>query len=114
MLLSTAQGLREFKNQFDTFVLSSEVSVSFEVETSGTPKPYLEFLNGLRVHKSDGHTQLLVTEDNWLELSASKKDLEKFESLLVIENNGDHNHFYSTPVSLIIEVDESWPEWEES
>ena len=114
MLLDTVQGMAEFKKEINAFILSSAEKMSFAADTTGSPEPYDEFLNGLRVHKSKGETKLIITEDKWLELEGSESGLSNLELQLVVEKDGDHNHFYSTPVSLIIEVDESWPGWNES
>lgn len=114
MLLDTVQGMEEFKKEFTKYVLSSEKYASFEAQTTGQPDPYEEFLNGLRVQKSKESTQLRISEDKWLELVASKIGLEELKLRLEIDEDGDHDHFYCSPVSLIIEVDESWPGWGES
>ena len=114
MLMSTLLGMAEFKKQFKAFVLSSNESSSFDAETTGNPEPYDEFLKGLRIIKSNGPTQLSITEDKWLEFIGSEGALSEFELRLGVEKDGDHSHYYSSPVSLIIEVDESWPGWDES
>lgn len=114
MLLGTVQGMAEFKKEFNAFISSSAEKMSFIADTTGSPEPYDEFLKGLRVEKSKGETQLTITEDKWLELCGSKSGLSDLELQLVIEKDQDHNHFYCSPVSLIVEVDESWPGWDES
>ena len=114
MLMSTRLGMAKFKKQFKAFVLSSVESASFDAEISGNPEPYDEFLNGLRIKKSNGPAQLRITEDKWLEFMGNIDALNELEMRLGVENDGEHSHFYSSPVSLIIEVDESWPGWDES
>jgi hypothetical protein len=114
MLLDTVQGMEELKKEFNKYVQSSVKDASFTAETTGKSEPYDEFLNGLRVQKSKETTQLRISEDNWLELMASESGLIEFELQLGVDEGGDHNHFYCSPVSLIIEVDESWPGWDES
>jgi len=114
MLLDTFQGMAEFRKEFKAFVSSSAQNMSFAADTTGNPEPYTEFLKGLRVHKSKGETTLTITKDKWLELLSGVNGLNELESQLDLEKDGDHNHFYSTPVSLIIEVNESWPGWNES
>lgn len=114
MLLDTIQGFRKFKRDINAFVLSSNSSAAFKAEVAGNPEPYLEFLNGLRVQKSEETAKHYITKDHWLELLGCEIDLEKFASHLAITGDGDHVHFYCSPVSLVIEVDESWPGWVES
>ena len=114
MLLDTVQGMAEFKKEFNAFISSAAEKMSFTADTSGSPEPYDEFLKGLRVQKSKGETKLIITEDKWLGFSGDVSGLCELELQLEAEKDGDHNHFYSSPVSLIIEVDESWPGWDES
>ena len=114
MLLDTVQGLRSFKVQFADFLASGHAAAAFVADVSGDPAPYEEFLNGLRVKKADSAPTLFLAQDNWLELSGQLKELSTFKDALSVESDGDHNHYYCSPVSLIIEVDESWPGWEGS
>jgi len=114
MLMSTRQGMAELKKKFKSFVLSPDENASFNAETTGSPEPYEEFLRGLRIKKSKGPAQLRITEDKWLEFLGGEGALAEFELRLGVEKDGDHSHFYSSPISLIIEVDESWPGWDES
>jgi len=107
MLLGTIQGMREFNKEFNAFITSS-------AEIDGKADPYVEFLKGLRVEKTTGNTRLIITDDKWLELIGSESSIRELGTKLDIEKDGDHKHFYCSPVSLIIEVDESWPGWEES
>lgn len=114
MLLDTVQGMAELKKEFNNYVFSNVKDASFAADTTGNPEPYDEFLNGLRVLKSKECTQLRISEDNWLELMANESGLTEFELQLGKDEDGGHNHFYCSPVSLIIEVDESWPGWDDS
>jgi len=114
MLMDTVEGLRRFSKIFEQFIASQDVAASFEAETSGTSAPYKEFLCGLRVQKSEGGSGLFLSEDKWLELSGGERELEEFKSKLSGVKDGGHNHWYSNPISLIIEADESWPGWEGS
>ncbi len=114
MLLDTVEGLRSFIGQFTEFLASGEVSAAFSAETSGSPEPYEEFLKGLRVEKTEGEPKLFLAEDKWLDLSAQPTELGVFKEKLLVESDGDHNHYYCSPVSMIIEADESWPGWERS
>ena len=106
MLLDSVQGLRELRKQFEHFLSSSEVEVSFQAITASDPAPYEELLGGLRVTKNDGHNCLTFSEDRWLLLSASSTVLSEFSNNLLVEKDGEHNHWYSSPVSLIIEADD--------
>jgi hypothetical protein len=114
MMLDTVQGLKEFRRRFADFLASGEATTAFVAETSGSPEPYEEFLSGLRVRKAESDPELCLADDNWLELSAQPKELGTFQEALSVESDGDHNHYYCSPVSLIIEADESWPGWERS
>ena len=114
MLLDTVDGLQSFIGQFTEFLASGEVTAAFSADTSGSPEPYEEFLKGLRVQKADSKPKLCLAKDKWLELSAQPTELRAFQKALLVESDGDHNHYYCSPVSLIIEADESWPGWERS
>jgi hypothetical protein len=114
MLMDTVEGPRGFSEIFEQFIMSPDAAASFEAETSGTSAPYKEFLCGLRVQKSEGSSGLFLSEDKWLELSGGARELEEFRSKLSGVEDGEHDHWYSSPISLIIEADESWPGWEGS
>ena len=106
MLLDSVQGLRELQKQFEHFLSSSEVEVSFQAMTDSNPAPYEELLGGLRVTKNDDSNYLTFSEDRWLVLSASPTVLSEFSNNLLVEKDGEHNHWHSRPVSLVIEADE--------
>ncbi len=105
MLLDSKRGLRELHKMVEQFIESSEQEASFRAITTGDPSPYEEFLGGLRVVKGTDSTHLSFSNDRWLVLSASPDDLAVFNKSLLVEKDGDHNHWYSSPVSLIIEAD---------
>lgn len=107
MLLATAPDLLGFHAAFGEFIASSASDASFVAATTGSPEPYDEFLQGLRVTKSDS-VLLQVSTDKWLELRGSRQDLTSFHDKLLIPNSGSHHHWYGTPFSLIIEADDSW------
>jgi hypothetical protein len=107
MLLDTSQGLRTLQQAFAAFLASPSSATSFAAATDGSPTPYDEFLLGLRVSKG-GANQLQLSADRWLELSGSSQDLQAFHESLA-PADGDHLHWYSDPISLIIEADDSWP-----
>jgi len=106
MLLDSVQGLRELHKQFECFLTSPDDEASFEAITNSAPAPYDELLSGLRVRKIEGSNELAFSKDRWLVLSASPKVLSDFSKNLLVQKDGDHNHWYSRPVSLIIEADE--------
>jgi hypothetical protein len=110
MLMDTAEGLRGLVRKLEAFMVSQDAVASFTAETSGTSAPYKEFLYGLRVQKREGGSRLFLSEDKWLELWGGAKELEDFKGV----SDGEHDHWYSSPISLIIEADESWPGWEGS
>lgn len=107
MLLDTEQGLRIFQKSFDDFLASPSLTASFLAATDGNPEPYEEFLLGFRISK-EGKKQLLITPDRWLEFSGPPQYLQEFCKRLA-PIDGEHNHWYDNPVSLIIEADNSWP-----
>ncbi len=106
MLLDSVQGLRELQKKFEHFLSSSEEEASFQAITDSDPAPYEELLGGLRVTKNNDSNYLTFSTDRWLELSASPIVLSEFSNNLLVESDGTHNHWYSSPVSLIIEADE--------
>ena len=106
MLLDSIQGLRDLCERFVRFLESSSQEVSFPAITVGDPAPYEELLGGLRVKKAESNNCLSFSNDGWLLLSATHKDLSDFSKALLVKKDGDHNHWYSRPVSLIIEADE--------
>ena len=106
MLLDSVQGLRELHKKFEDFLSSPEDKASFKAVTNSNPAPYEELIGGLRVTKDESSNNLAFSKDRWLVLSASPMVLSDFSKNLLIQNDGDHNHWYSSPVSLIIEADE--------
>jgi hypothetical protein len=109
MLLDSAQGLRALHEALGAFLASRSFNVAFEAATSGSPAPYDKFLLGLRVSKGSV-AQLQVSAAGWLELSASPEELQGFRERFLVSADGEHRHWYSAPVSLIIEADNSWSE----
>jgi len=108
MLLDTVEGLRLFHARIVAFIESSHGEGVFPAETSGSPEPYSEFLGGLRVKKEAEEPRLVLSHDRWLVLSGSQEALVRFSRELKVEQDGEHHHWYSSPVSLVIEADESW------
>ncbi len=109
MLLDTLNGLHTLHEDFAAFLVSSTECGEFRGATSGSPAPYDEFLHGLRVAKTRAETSLHLAHDRWLELLAPREALEGFARQLLVPEDGDHNHWYGRPLSLVIEADESWP-----
>ena len=107
MLLDTEKGLSTLQVSFTEFLAAPSISMSFAAATNGSPEPYGEFLSGLRVCKGDANS-LHLTADRWLELSGSPQELLAFQQRLSVAH-GNHSHWRSNPVSLIIEADDSWP-----
>lgn len=106
LLLDSPEKLREFDRDFRSFLESSSPYASFPAFTTGDPGPDSEFLAGLRVIKSQGPTKLCLADDRWLELSGSAQDLLLLAQTLSGLDDGDHHHWYTSPMSLIIEADE--------
>lgn len=107
MLIGSENALKSLAIQIDAFAASPQLAGVFEVETTDDPTPYEQTLMGLRVTKSGGQ-QLAISEDRWLELLATTEELQSLASLLRQPVDGNHAHFYSKPVSLIIEEGEPW------
>ena len=105
MLLDSANGLLDFHKRLNEFLASAAVDASFPALTNGNPEPYTEFLGGLRVRRTTQNSNLHISEDRWLELTAPLAELLKFSACFSMED-GEHRHWYSSPVSLIIEADE--------
>ena len=109
MLMDATSGLLALAQQIESFASSSAVSAAFAAEVSADTGRHDELLLGLRVKKGSGQ-QLTISDDRWLELSASPEDLRTFAYLLREPRDGDHRHLYSSPVSLIVEEGEPWIE----
>jgi hypothetical protein len=105
MLLDSVNGLRVLHDRFESFLASTSRMALFPAITSSDPDPYDELLSGLRVVKDEASNNLSISDDQWLVLSAPVDSLEQFCKLLSVERDGAHHHWYSKPVSLIIEAD---------
>jgi hypothetical protein len=106
MLSDSVPGLEELQRRFIRFLASDAERASFPARMDGNPEPYKEFLGGLRVRKDLHTSQLHISLDRWLELAGPLAELQQFAKLLAAPTNGNHGHWYSTPVSLIIEADD--------
>ena len=114
MLLDSQLELHALHSQFRSFLASAAPKASFEAETNGSPAPYDEFLLGLRVQKNTNEPHLSISADRWLELCGPLHELERFNQKLVFSEPNGHAHWYSKPVSLIIEADDTWEGQHES
>lgn len=110
MLLGRSNDLAELGNSVLAFASSPKTNAEFPAETIGDPTPYNEFLVGLRIAKREGKGSLALTHDSWLELAAPLEDLRAFSRKFQGLQDGDHHHWYASPVSLIIEADDAWPD----
>ena len=106
MLLDSPGGLRALERKFKEFLESSSPRASFPAITTGDPAPFSEFLGGLRVEKSEGPSQLRFSDDRWLQLIGPPQELSLLAKSLSGLDDGNHHHWYTSPVSLIIEADE--------
>jgi hypothetical protein len=105
MLLDSPSGLRELDREFRAFLESSSTLASFPAITSGDPGPYSEFLAGLRVEKTQSPSRLRLADDR-LELTGLTDDLAQLGKALSGLDDGNHHHWSTSPVSLIIEAGE--------
>jgi hypothetical protein len=108
MLLDTRDGLRTIHRELIKFLESGASEHARQAQTSGSPAPYDEFLKGLRIKRSEKESRLCFGADGWLELSGKDADLVAFSNKLLLQEDGVHNHWYGTPVSLIIQADDEW------
>lgn len=106
MLRDSPRGLRGFDREFRAFLNSSSTRASFPAITTGDPGPDSEFLAGLRVVKTQGPSELRLADDRWLELTGCGQELAQLGKALSGLDDGNHHHWYTSPVSLIVEADE--------
>lgn len=108
MLLDSPEGLHNLHAAINRFIGSSSLVASYPAISTGNPAPYSAFLLGLRIRK-DETSRLEYADDGWLDLSGTVSDLSELLECFSEVNDGEHKHWYSNPVSLIIEADNSWP-----
>ena len=108
MLLDSCEGLRQLHESLKQFIASPAKTLALPACTKGNPAPYERFLPGLRITKRAGETSLVLGPDSWLELAGSESELERLNNEVLIEQETDHHHWYTSPVSLIIEADTIW------
>ncbi|MBU1354115.1 MAG: hypothetical protein KKB95_19795 [Gammaproteobacteria bacterium] len=110
MLLDNEEGLRAFGSELEAFLASAASAHSFPSHTSGGAEPYAQFLEGLRVEKVELLApELQIGEDRWLALKASVPELVQLRERIGVLQDGDHTHLYASPISLVVEADDTWP-----
>jgi hypothetical protein len=109
MLLDREEGLHRLADELRAMVADRD-GRTFAADIGGTPVPYDELLQGLRVRRLDaGPTECHVAEDRWLDLQISDADVDQLCRDLERLRNGAHTHLYSNPISLIFEADDIQP-----
>jgi hypothetical protein len=108
MLLDTKAAFRALHERLRAFLQSSEEVAAFAADTDGNPAPYSQFLLGLRLKKRPGPAELTLSPDGWLVLEGSSAELEECCAKFLFDEENDHAHLYTKPVSLIIEADNIW------
>jgi len=114
MLLDSCAGLRQMHETLTRFIASSAETLALPACTKGNPAPYDRFLDGLRIVKRDGEASLVLGPDNWLELAALEPELKRLTDEVLVEEETDHHHWCTRPISLIIEADTIWVNEHES
>ena len=118
MLLDTGAELNVLHEQLKKFLASSAESASFPAEVTLSPAPYQEFLQGLRLQKSQGLVMLRLSQDRWLELTGSEANLANYVSHFKFDRPDidDHHHpdygnyMARGTMCLIVEADSTWSE----
>jgi hypothetical protein len=102
-LTDSALGFGRIQEILRNFLASSAAQIVVPADTQGSPAPYEGFLSGLRVLKGV-LPQLRIADDGYLELVGSTEDLGNFVEKLMSHIEHGHRHWYSSPVSLIIQT----------
>ena len=118
MLLDSGERLNLLHDQMNSFLASSQKEGVFPAEATFSPAPYQEFLNGLRIFKTQGAIMLKLSPDRWLELSGSESNLAQYINHFHFKklNEDDHHHpdnanyMAKGTMCLIIEADSDWSE----
>ena len=106
MVLDQEEGLHRLADELRAMI-AIRAGRTFAADIGGSPAPYDEVLQGLRVSKlSAGPTACHIAEDRWVDLQVSDADLDHLCRNLERLRNGDHTHLYSNPISLIFEADD--------
>jgi len=106
MLIDTRRSLAELSERVRAMSTSAAQIAEYPAALSGRPAPYDEFLRGMRIKIVQGESSVDISRDRWLNLELSSGDLEKLCDNLNVNEDGAHNHLYTTPISLIIEADD--------
>lgn len=118
MLLDTQQGLNTAHLRLRSFVASDEAMFALKCETDESPEPHEAFLERLRIKKTSGPLLLELAADHWLDLSGAAEHLARYIEYFHFDEEYGHHHpeYVDTPgylspdsMSLIIEVDSTWP-----
>ena len=108
MILDSSEGLLNFQSTIDSFINSGKQMMELATRTEGDSSPYSDFLQGLRIHVTQSENEVSITNDFWLDIKISKGDIGRFLSLFNGLDDGDHVHWYSTPISVIVSVDDEY------
>jgi len=117
MLLDSRKGLASIHESIHRFLNSNETTLCLVADVTGDPSPHLEFVPGLRLHKTEGLILLRNDADGWLHLEGSAPNLTIYASHFLFEKEYGHHHpelvcktGYIDPntLSLIIEADSEW------
>ena len=105
MLLDSVDGLSAIRTELLVYLSSNAQSVEFRANTDSDPQPYDRLLNGFRVTRASGVSELFIDNDSWLSIIADDdKILDLVECMFIVEDCS-HNHWRSISSSLIIEAD---------
>jgi len=104
-LRDTPIGLANLNTTIQELVDSSLGHATFDAVSEGSPAPFQELLLGLRVTKGD-ESRLSLSADRWLELRGSAESIAEFAGVLIPNGAFGHRHWYSVPMSLIVEAAE--------
>ena len=107
MVIDTRSALTELSERVRTVAASANQFSEYPAAVSGRPAPYDEFLRGMRIKIIQGQSNVEISRDRWLNLELSCDDLDKLCDNLIVNEDGAHNHLYTTPISLIIEADDN-------
>jgi hypothetical protein len=121
MLLDSLDGMNSTHRRLVEFLSSSQSELTLVAKRTGSPAPYDAFLSGFRVRKSEGPINLTLTDDGFLNLSGSSKNLSQYVAHFQFGEKEESTHHhpehalhngrplrgYMAPgsLSLIVEVD---------
>lgn len=116
MLLDTGAGLNALYEQLNLFLSSALKDAVFPADITLNPAPYQEFLNGIRIFKTQGLVMLKLSSDHWLELSGAENNLVQYIANFYFKHPNIDNHHHpdnadymaKDSMRIIIESDSSW------